>query len=270
MISQSKLRMSVGLFYPIAILSCYILAVAEWGVRKELIADGISVSHFPFLIYFICGAFFILMGVFQWRKYRLWINPVLGILVGLLCFQGPYAISGSSFIFKGGYFITLIVVALFVIINWSTFYGQERYEINSRRLFKLAGERIFETANGFTDRPFSAGELQATREELLGFSRFLEGKYVTRIFHEGQAIYLAFSLNTSLLVISHPREVSHITISGTGSVSVFITESDYRQFRKTYNFNQLCESMGAVFKRFFEYYRQGLENRIITELKSAR
>ena len=32
--SRSKLRMSVGLFYPIAIISCYIIAIAEWGIQS--------------------------------------------------------------------------------------------------------------------------------------------------------------------------------------------------------------------------------------------
>ncbi|MBN1199895.1 MAG: hypothetical protein JXA23_11130, partial [Bacteroidales bacterium] len=134
----------------------------------------------------------------------------------------------------------------------------------------LAGERIVETADGFTDRPFSSGEINATREELLGFSRFMEGKYITRVFHADQAIHFTFSLNRSLLTVSNPREVSHVFIMENGSLSVFITEADYRQYRKTYNFNHLCESLGAVFKRFFEYYRQGLEGRIVMELKASR
>jgi len=268
--NQSKLRMSVGLFYPIAIFTCYIIAVLEWGIRKWLIEEWTEISHFPFLTYIICGAFFALMGISQWFKYRLYIYPVLGILVGALCIQGPYAISGSTFFLKGSYFITLIILALFVILNLSTFYGQERYELNARRLFKLAGERIFETADGFTDRPFSAGELSVSRKSMAGFSRFLEGKYVTRIFYEENTIFFGFSLNRSLLAVVNPREVSHIAITDTGAMTVFITESDYRQYRRTYNFNQLCQSLGEVFKRFLEYYEQGLENRIITELKSAR
>jgi len=270
MFNQSKLRMSVGLFYPIAMISCYIIAIAEWGIRSWLIRDGMDIRQVPFLTYFICGAFFIMMGIFQWLKYRLWIYPVLGILIGFLCVQGPVMITTSYFFTKASYFLTLFVMALFVILNWSTFYGQERYETNARRLFKLAAQLIYETADGFTGRPFSAGEINASREELLGFSRFLEGKYITRVFHEENTLYLTFSLNKSLLTVVNPKEVSHISINESGIMTVFITETDYRQYRRTYNFNQLCQSIGEVFKRFMEYYRQGLEARIITELKTAR
>ena len=63
--SRSKLRMSVGLFYPIAIFSCYILAILEWYLRTEMIKNGADIAKFPFITYFICGGFFIVMGIFQ-------------------------------------------------------------------------------------------------------------------------------------------------------------------------------------------------------------
>ncbi|MBE0648290.1 MAG: hypothetical protein IH596_10950 [Bacteroidales bacterium] len=268
--NRSKLRMSVGLFYPIAIISCYILAIAEWGIRSWLIGEGMDIKPMPFFTYYICSAFFIGMGIFQWFKYRLWVNPVIGIIVGFLCIQGPALIINDYFFTKASYFATFFILGLVVILNWSTLYGQERYEINARRLLKLAAEQIFETIDGFTDRPFSAGQINASKEELLGFSRFMEGKYVTRVFHEDSTIFLAFSLNRSLLTVVNPRDVSHIAIFDTGTMTIFISEADYRQYRKTYNFNQLCHSLGEVVKRFMGYYQEGLEGRIITELKTAR
>ena len=51
---------------------------------------------------------------------------------------------------------------------------------------------------------------------------------------------------------------------------VSISEYDYRQYRKKFNFDQLCASVGDIFKRFLEYYEDGNEDRIITELKIAR
>ncbi len=267
---QPKLRMSVGFYYPMAILTCYIITILEWGIRRELIREGSGISHFPFMTYFICGVFFIGMGIFQYFKYRHWIYPVIGILVGLLCFQGPYAISTHIFIMKAGYFITLIVLGLFVILNWSVVYGQERYEINARRLFRLASARIRETGNGFTGRPYAAGDIGPDSEQIAGFTRFLEGKYIARAFHEADNHYLAFSMNKTLFSVEHPQEVSHVCISRDGRLSVFIAQADYREFKRSYNFDQLCDSLGLTFRRFFDYYNQGLESRIVTELKSAR
>lgn len=267
---QQKLRLSVGMYYPMAIFTCYIIAIAEWGIRKELIGTGKDISHFPFITYFVCGVFFASMGIYQWFKYRIWIYTVIGFLLGLICIQGPFAISMHLYIFKATYFITMIVLVLFIIFNWTVLYGQERFEINARRLFRLAVEHIREASNGFTDRPYVIGEIDASEEEVLGFARFMEGRFVARTFCEEGMVFLAFSMNRSLYAAGHASQVSYVCMANTGRVSVFITGADYRQYRKTYNFDQLCASMGSVFQRFFQYYKQGLEARIITELKGAR
>jgi hypothetical protein len=67
-----------------------------------------------------------------------------------------------------------------------------------------------------------------------------------------------------------PKDVSNVLFDNKGNISVSISENDYRQYRERINFDQLCESMGNVFKRFLEYYKNGNEARIITELKIAR
>jgi hypothetical protein len=262
--------MSVGLYYPIAILCCYIIAIAEWLIRVQVIKEGVHISKVPYITYFVCGSFFIVMGVFQWFKYRLWIYPVLGILIGLATFQAPFCFANSSVFTKGAYLITIFIIALFVIFNWSAFYSQERFEINSRRLFRLAAALIRDTSGGFTERPYSAGKLVFKQEDLLGLFRFLNGRYVVRTFYMEDRVYLAFSMNRSLVGLEDPKAVSYVVIDFNGNYSVFISGKDYQQYVARFSFDQLCSSMAALFERFLSYYQQGMENRIITELKSAR
>ena len=269
--SQSKLRWSTGLYYPVVIFSSYILAIIEIVIRKALIKDGTISISFPFLTYIFVGLFFIGMGIYQWHRYRFWIYPVVNIIIGILCFQAPYAISVHGFSFlRATYFITLIILVLFVIINWESFYGQERFEINSRRLFRLAAELIRDTSGGFTERPYSAGKLTASKDEMLGFSRFLNGKYVARTFHLEDRIYFSFSMNKSLVNLEDPKEVSYAVLDFDGNISVAISEKDYKDYVNRFSFDQVCSSMATIFGRFLEYYKQGLENRIIMELKTAR
>jgi len=267
---HSKLRLPIGLYYPIVILSSYIFALLEVMVRRYLDRNGIDVMYFPFITYLLVGLFFITMGIIQWSKYRLWIYPVLGVMVGVLCFQAPALYLNTLPFLKLTYLITFFITGLFVIINWKALYGQERFEINSRRLFKLASELITDTGDGFTERPFSAGKVEFTKEDLQGFVRFLNGKYVAKPFYLEDRVYLSFSMNKSLVQLYNPKEVSHVILDFNGNISVVISEQDYRQYVARFNFDQLCDSMSMVFKRFLEYYRQGLENRIITELKTAR
>jgi len=267
---HSKLRWSIGFYYPVMIFSSYILAILEIVLRNYLTREGYGVSLKPWTAYTIVGLFFIIMGIIQWFKYRLWIYPVLGIIIGMLCFQALFAFGNSNPIYIASYFINFIILVLFVIINWKSFYGQERFELNSRRLFRLAAELLNDTGDGFTERPYSAGKTTFTKDEMIGFSRFLNGKYIAKPFHYDDRFTFAYSMNASLVNLEDPKEVSHVTFDQKGNISVIISEKDYREFVARFNFDQLCDSMARVFNRFLEYYRQGLENRIITELKMAR
>ena len=258
------------MYYPIVIVCSYILAILEIMIRKHLNHLGYEFRPYPYLTYLFVGVFFIYMGIFQWYKYRLWIYPVLGIILGILCFQVPALFPHTNSVFKFTYFISFFILVLFIIINWQAFYGQERFEINSRRLFKLAAELISETSDGYTGRPYSAGKVTFTRDELDGFTRFLNGRYVAKSFHFEDRKILAFSLNKSLVNLADPKEVSRVSIDLDGNMSVVISEKDYKEYIARFSFDQLCSSMAIIFERFLKYYRDGHENRIITELKNAR
>jgi hypothetical protein len=267
---KSKIRMSLGWIYPIVIFTSYILAIIEWSVRAHLIRNGTEVNQVPFITYFIVALLFIVLGIIQWFRYRNWIYPVLGFIFGLTISQGGFAFSTDNDFFWITYFICFIILVLFVILNWSSLYGHERFELNSRRLFRLAAERIYETSDGYTERPYSAGTVKYTRDELLGLARYLYAKCITRPFYLEDCICLAFSMNKSLIVVEEPSEVSNIILDHNGNLNVKISEKDYRDYRERLSFDQLCSSMANVFIRFLDYYKNGLESRIITELKSAK
>jgi hypothetical protein len=267
---RSKIKMSIGWIYPIGILTAYILAIIEWALRSYLKTAGHEVGQMSYFTFWLVGLFFFILGIMQWYRYRNWIYPVLGLLVGVATLQASLAIPRHSDLLRFTYFLNIIVFALFVILNWRSLYSQERFEINSRRLFRLAAERLYETSDGFTERPYSAGKIVSTKDELLGFVRFLHGNYIVRPFYLEDTINIAFSMNTSLMVIHDPSEVSQVILGNDGSVVVKIAGKDYRDYRERLSFDQLCASMASVFIRFMDYYQKGLESRIFSELKSAR
>jgi hypothetical protein len=77
-------------------------------------------------------------------------------------------------------------------------------------------------------------------------------------------------MNTSLVVIHEGEEVSHVIIGYDGTVTVKVSDKDYRDYLERLSFDQLCASLADIFNRFFDYYRKGLESRIMIELKSAK
>jgi len=269
MLYKSKLKGSFGRVYPISLIIIYILCMVEIFVRWIFIKNGYENIQFPYLSFVEAGLFFITMGFIQLRRYKLWIYPVIGIFAGLGCFLAIHFVPGSHFIFRIAYMVNLLIIILIVVINWPLLKNQERYEANARRLFKLASELVSETSNGFTQRPFAAGKISISKEELFGLVRFINGKFIARSIHQENLIYLIFSMNKSVLKVKDPTEVSYIEINHEGKVSVKISENDYHLYKDTFNFDQLCENMAGVFIRFTEYYKNQNENRIITELKSV-
>lgn len=270
MLYKSKLKGSFGRIYPIAMIVVYILCMIEIYIRWNLNNSGYDLFLIPAVSMTIAGLFFVVMGFIQLFKYRLWINLVLGLLFGIGCILAIFVFSYSFPFIKIIYIINALIVVLLVIFTWPTLSGQERFEANARRLFKLASELITETSNGFTERPYSAGKINVSKEDLEGFARFVNGKFIARSFHHDSMVYLVFSMNRSVLTVNDPTEVSYISIDQEGNISVRISQQDYHQYRATFNFDQLCETMATVFTRFIEYYKNGNENRIITELKTAR
>ena len=269
---KSKIRMSIGWIYPIGIFSSYILLFLEFELRRTLRQEGNEVWGVPYFTIVLVALMFIVLGIIQWFRYRNWIYPVLGFLMGITIAQASFIFPhyDNPGIFKLTYFVSFIIMILFILINWNSFYNHERFEINSRRLFRLVSERIYRTDNGYTERPYSGGKIECTRDELLGLSRYLHAKYVVRPFYYEDYICLAFSMNKSLVVVEEASEVSHIILDYNGNIKVRISENDYKDYRECLSFDQLCASMANIFIRFLGYYQKGLESRIITELKSAK
>jgi hypothetical protein len=269
---RSKIRMSIGWIYPIGIFSSYILLLLEFEIRKQLRHDLPGLDGLPYITIILVALLLIVLGFVQWFRYRSWIYPALGFLFGIATAQVSLIFPeyDDPGIIKLTYFINFILIILFVLINWHSIYGHERFEINSRRLFRLASERVYKAENGFTSRPFSGGRIDCTRDELLGFVRFLQGNYIVRPFYYENYVCLSFSMNKSLMVINEGSEVSHVIIGYDGNVTIKVSDRDYRDYRERLSFDKLCESLSGIFIRFMEYYKGGLESRIMVELKSAK
>jgi len=173
-------------------------------------------------------------------------------------------------------YMTMPVWFAILIINFVIFYslgpillkalGLEKAAI---RLFRLAAREITDETNGFTDRPYHAGEHPYTRDRIIGFASFLEEKKLCRAEFPGSGIRFIFSMGISPLNNKYKDQLSYVDFGDGGSLNVFISERDYKQYKKQYTFSQLCELMGKTFLRFAEYYVNNNENRIITEMKSV-
>jgi hypothetical protein len=265
MFNQTKLKGPLGRKIPFAILIIFIFIFTE-----------IYFAGFPFYSVWGFGAFFIILGIVDFYRTKLYTYLIIFLLAGTATwhsnanFSHIYGIENDSIFSQVSYVIHVIFNLIYIAFSWSILYSHEKLEANARRLFKLASELIFETSNGFTSRPYSAGTAEYSREEILGFARYLSGKNIVRTIVKKDFVTLIFSMGISPLKYPDTKKISYISFDFDNNISVHISKYDYKRYKEKLKFNELCDSLGNVFKRFLTYYQNGNDDRIITELKSLR
>ncbi|MEA3476860.1 MAG: hypothetical protein U9R60_01670 [Bacteroidota bacterium] len=210
-------------------------------------------------------------GLFLWH-YFLASHPA--DIVKMLNLIGIYSADSQTVVWISDRFtmvgaiihmLTLFIINLFL---FPALWKSNRLEKSARRIFKLAAEMVTDTSNGFTGRPYYAGQEEYNKNEIIGLARYLNGKDISRYTVSPKSVQVGFSMGRSPLADKTFQKISHISFANDGKVMVQISEQDYKMYRNQLTFNQLCEALSNVFTQFLDYYKNGNEERIITELKS--
>ncbi|MBN1271604.1 MAG: hypothetical protein JXB26_04980 [Candidatus Aminicenantes bacterium] len=257
MIKGSKLRGPIGRIGPYAVAVFLALGIIE----------GIATGNVPYSS-FAFGCFFIVLGIIEYSRTKLFTYLVLGLLWGTGTWHS-IARFFVSFLSVETYISHVIVSFSALALTWPVFFGNEKLESNARKLFNLAAEQVHDALNGFTDRPFSAAKAEYKRDEITGFARFLGGKKIVKSIIKQDVVILAFSMGISPIKEPDLKRISYVRFDSEENVSVHISEYDYKRFKEELTFDQLCASLGDVFINFLENYKKGMESRIFVELKSV-
>ncbi|MCD4772823.1 MAG: hypothetical protein K8R41_05500 [Bacteroidales bacterium] len=185
---------------------------------------------------------------------------MMGIDLSISSEDNPF----SMFTWAINAVILAILMAVFTPLIEKAF----RLERSARKLFKLAAQTVYSVTNGFTSRPYSAGNAEYTHDELIGFTNYLSGKSIVFPVYKENGIYLTFSMRRSPYSIKEPTEITYVYFDYEGKITVHISEIDYRRYKAQLSFDQLNESMSNVFKRFLDHYKNNQENRINNELSN--
>ncbi len=227
----------------------YYIRLRLWQALVVMMMTSIAVST-----YFLAARpmqsieTFGLIGLHPGRDFLIWIKTYLTMPV---------------------WFVILIFNALIYYSIGQIFMKALQLEKNAIRLFKLAAREVSGEQNGFTGRPYQSGEHSYNRSQIIGLASFLEEKKICTAEFPESGIRLIFSMGISPLNNKYRDELSYVAFGNDGSLTIFISESDYKQYKKQYTFDQLCELMGKTFLRFADYHDNKIENRILTELKSV-
>jgi len=217
----------------------------------------------------IWGLIIIAWSVLYSLRTKLIVILLNGIVVGSAAWHYTLASHYDKFFSLQTWFLHLAVIIFFNFFSWGNIIRtHDKLETFARKLFDLAASSIEETRDGFTSRPFSLGKVEHTREEIIGFARFLKTKNIATYIVDEKSIALIFSMGISPLSNPELHKVSYASFDSDNNLSVHISQKDYRQYKERFTFDQLCYSLGNKFKRFLEYYKQNNETRILDELSS--
>ena len=138
---------------------------------------------------------------------------------------------------------------------------------------ELAAGPVQEVENGFTERPFPSGKADYTPEEVKTFAGFSLKNLIAVPYYEQNRIVLAITghyIDHMLNIRNDYSKDSWVAFDFNGNVSVFIIKDDYLQYKDELSFNQLCKSLGDLFKEFLHNFKNGEEVKIINRLSEIK
>lgn len=183
------------------------------------------------------------------------------VFVILLFFIGP----GILTFFIGGMGL-VFMIWLFVLI------GIRDYKWRTSEVLELAALPVEEIRNGYTMRPMPAGKADYQWNDLIRFSRFIRRNLISVTYHEDEKVI--FSLNRSRLkLISFSSDYiqdSWVSFDKSGQIVVHISKEDYKMYKDSYAFDQLCNSLGSLYSDFLTLFIEKKESEIIKKIDIIR
>lgn len=190
--------------------------------------------------------------------------PMLFYVFMVLIFFPPLALGQTTI-------IILAAVAMLLFIGEIVVLSSKRINWRYREILELAASPVDESADGFTPRAFPVGNAQYSKDELLGFSKFLIKHVIVYPFKEENRVVLVVPENMfayMLLLRRSYQKDTYVTFDYEGNVSVTIAKKDYQKYKEEFTFDQLCASLGNLFIEFLELYKKGKSKDIIEKLNA--
>ena len=159
----------------------------------------------------------------------------------------------------------------YIVFLWALF--TRRIKWRYREILELAARPIEGSDDGFTGRPYPAGEAPCTRDELLGFAGFLLKNGIAYPYVERDRAVFVVPRNMLLRLLGLERrydEATYVSFGFDGNMTVQIAKKDYVQYREELTFDELCRSFAGLFEGFMALYRDGRSDRIILQLDELK
>lgn len=209
---------------------------------------------------------------------------LFSFLLFLRTYNAGYLVKSMMFLFMSAFFVlaffrgmdilTLFLggVSLLFMVLLLILIAVRDYKWRTAELLELAAMPVHEVKEGYTMRPMPAGKLEFGWDELQHFAAFIRRNLVSVVYHEKDKV--VFGLNRSRLkLISFSSDYirdSWISFDKSGQVAVHISREDYQNYKDSYAFDQLCDSLGKLYTEFFRLFREKNESEILKRIDLIR
>jgi hypothetical protein len=151
----------------------------------------------------------------------------------------------------------------------------KRAKWRGRDIMEAAAENVDAGEFSYTPRPRPVGKIDAGKDELLSFATYLKKNLVVMPYYNNDKVLLVpVKMGEEYGVLYGPNirywDRTWISIDFNGNVAVNISKDYYLDYQENLSFDQLCKSLGNLFIRFYEYFKNGEEIRIIDHLNEMK
>jgi len=245
----------------------------------ELLLIAIIIIAF-ILIYVHYGTTGFVISICCWYLYL-----ILYVFIFLLRTKNPvYWVSIFSLVFGGLLVWTFsdritfirpyVAVGTVFFAFWAVYLLLTRkMKWREREILELAAKSIHDTRDGFTGRPRPTGKVDSNKEEILKFSKFIFRYLIAVPYIEKDRVVIVVTgkIYKHLLNLKHGYiKDSWVALDFNGNVSVNISHRTYLRYQDELTFDQLCQSLGDLFKQFLELYKKGEGLRIIDRMDALK
>jgi len=170
------------------------------------------------------------------------------------------------------WFIAIAGLMVFFMTLMLIFSFQRKMKWRSREMLELAALPVKEIKNGLTSRPMQAGQLNYSPEELRSFASFIRKKLIAIPVKEHNRIIFVINIPMGRLLAFSGKYTDRtwVAFDHDGNITVNISQTDYFMYKDLLSFDKLCQSLGELFIKFMEQYRNGEGNRVIEHLDSLQ
>jgi hypothetical protein len=227
--------------------------------------------------YSLIGLVFLLFAGLSLVNFALIKNPGY-LIVALFQIFAAFAFAGkhSTLFFVSDRF-TRVATGLLVFFFAATMYLwiTKRLKWRIRELLELAAAPVDTTTDGFTPRPRPQGKADYSKFELAEFAAFALRNHIAIPYYESDRVVLVAAdwIQGFLRLYKFRRDYTDATwvaFDHQGNVTVNIARRDYLNYKDSFSFDQLCQSLGALFIEFFDEFKRGEGIRIIDKMNSVR